>query len=225
MMRPYEWGSLTQEIGRRPTNIDDFVNGGNRNGIAERGCRGLVPITTGLKRKVPGVSTWAILTIRQGRCLEDSMMMNPEAYDNSLKQYIQTKYGVPMSVYSDKHTTDQSTAKLSIQGGLNNSVPLSEFEKGLKELGMEALHANSLQAKNRLKWLFRTLQDQLVKEMRLRGVRTIEEGHWFLEASLPLYHKTSLTCPRGENKLHKPLTKGLHLDTTYNEIYVHSEPG
>jgi hypothetical protein len=41
MMRPYEWGSLTQEIGRRPTNIDDPVNGGNRNGIAERGCRGL----------------------------------------------------------------------------------------------------------------------------------------------------------------------------------------
>jgi hypothetical protein len=61
-----------------------------------------------------------------------------------------------MSVYSDKHTTDQSTAKLSIQGGFNNSVPLSAFEKGLKELGMEALHgANSLQAKNRLKWLFR----------------------------------------------------------------------
>jgi hypothetical protein len=45
-----------------------------------------------------------------------------------------------MSVYSDKHTTDQSTAKLSIQGGLNNSMPLSAFEKGLKELGTEALH-------------------------------------------------------------------------------------
>ena len=104
-------------------------------------------------------------------------------------------------------------------------MPLSEFEKGLKELGMEALHANSPQAKDRLKWFFRTLQDRLVKEIRLRGIRTIEEGNRFLEASLPPYHKMSLACPRGEDKLHRPLTKGLHLDTTYNEIYVHSEPG
>lgn len=138
MMRPYEWGSLTQEIGRRPTNIDGPVNGGNSSSIAARGCRWLVPITTGLKREAPGVSTGVMSTMRQGRSLEDSMMMNIDAYDNSLKRYSQKKYGVPMSVYSDKHTTDQSTAKLSIQGGLNNSVPLSEFEKGLKELGMES---------------------------------------------------------------------------------------
>jgi len=83
------------------------------------------------------------------------MIMNTDATDNSLKQYLQNNYGVPISEYSDKHTTDQSTAKLSIQGGLNNSGPLSDFEKGLKEFGMEALHANSLQAKNRLAWLFR----------------------------------------------------------------------
>jgi hypothetical protein len=129
-----------------------------------------------------------------------------------------------MSVYLDNHTTDPSTTKLSIQGGLI-SVPLSEFEKGLKELGMEALHTNSPHAKDRLKRFFRTLQDRLAKEMCLREIRTIEEGNRFLEASLLLYHKMSLACPRGEDKLHRPLTKGLHLDTTYNEIYVYSEPG
>lgn len=128
-----------------------------------------------------------------------------------------------MSVYLDKHTTDQSTAKLSIQDGLI-TVPLSEFEKGLKELGMEVLHANSPHTKDRLKRFFRTLQDRLAKEICLREIWTIEEGNRFLEASLPLYHKMSLACPRGEDKLHRPL-KGLHLDTTYNEIYVYSEPG
>jgi hypothetical protein len=130
-----------------------------------------------------------------------------------------------MSVYLDKHTTDQSMANLSTQGGLNNSVLLSEFEKGLKELGMEALHTNSLQAKDRLKWFFRRSQDRLVKEIRLRGVRTIEEGNWFLEASLPLPNKMSLACPGGEDKLHRPLTQGLNLETTYNAICVHSESG
>ena len=81
-----------------------------------------------------------------------------------------------MSVCLNKHTTDQSTAKLSIQGGLSNSVPMSEFEKSLKDLGMETLHTNSLQVKDRLKWFFRTLQDRLVKDMHLRRSRAIEEG-------------------------------------------------
>ena len=94
-----------------------------------------------------------------------------------------------MSVYLDKHTTDQSTANLSVQGGLNNSVSLSEFEKGLKEFRMEALHANSPQARSRIKWLFRTLQDRLVKAIRLREIRTIEKGNRFLEGFLPLYNK------------------------------------
>jgi len=56
-MRPYEWVSLTQEIGGRPGSIEDTGDGGNRSSIAERGCRGLVPITTGLKREALGGSS------------------------------------------------------------------------------------------------------------------------------------------------------------------------
>ena len=129
-----------------------------------------------------------------------------------------------MSAYLDKQTTDQSMAKLSIQGGLNNGVPLSEFEKGPKELGGSP-HTNSLQAKDRLKWLFRTPQDRLVKEKRLRGVWTIDEGNGFLEVSLPLPNKMSSACPAGEDKPHRPLTQGRDLETTYNAFCVHSEAG
>ena len=88
---------------------------------------------------------------------------------DSFKRYIK-KYGLPMSVYLDKHTTYQSTAKPTIQNELNNRTPLSEFERALKELGMEALHTNSFQAKDRLKWFFRTPQNQLVKKMQLKGL-------------------------------------------------------
>src|SRR3972149_5368209 len=88
----------------------------------------MIPITIGLKREAPGVSTETISTMLQGTWLEDSMMMNNDAYDNSLKRYIQTEYGFPVSMDLDKHPTDQSTAKLSVQGGLNNSVSFSEFE-------------------------------------------------------------------------------------------------
>jgi hypothetical protein len=131
---------------------------------------------------------------------------------DSFKRYIK-KYGLPMSVYLDKHTTYKSTAKPTIQDELNNSAPLSEFERALKELGVEVLHANSPQAKGRIERLFGTLQDRLVKEMRLRGIRTIEEGNRFLEQYLPLYNKRFSVCPREQVDLHRPLAKGLSLDT------------
>ncbi len=97
----------------------------------------------------------------------------------------------------DKHSTYKSTAKPSIEDELNDAGPLSEFEKALRELGVEVSHAHSPQAKGRIERLFRTLQDRLVKEMRLRGVRTIEEGNRFLlEEYLPLYNKRFSVQPK-----------------------------
>jgi hypothetical protein len=130
---------------------------------------------------------------------------------DSFKQYIE-KYGFPMSVYLDKHTTYKSTAKPTIQDELNNSAPLSEFERALKELGVEVKHANSPQAKGRIERLFGTLQDRLVKEMRLRGIRTLEEANVFLEEYLPIYNRRFSVSPKERENLHRPLGRGLDLD-------------
>jgi transposase-like protein len=94
---------------------------------------------------------------------------------DSFKRYIK-KRGLPMKVYLDKHSTYKSSAKPTIEDELNDVGPLSEFERALKELGVEVSHAHSPQAKGRIERLFRTLQDRLVKEMRLRGIRTISTG-------------------------------------------------
>jgi transposase len=131
---------------------------------------------------------------------------------DSFKRYIK-KYGLPMSVYLDKHTTYKSTAKPSIQDELNEVKPLSEFERALKELGVEVLHANSPQAKGRIERLFGTLQDRLVKEMRLRGIRSLEEGNHFLEEYLPLYNRRFSLSSVGRDNLHRPLAQGMDLDT------------
>lgn len=131
---------------------------------------------------------------------------------DSFKRYIQ-KRGLPMSVYLDKYKTYKSTAKPSIQDELNDVEPLSDFERALKELGVEVLHANSPQAKGRIERLFGTLQDRLVKEMRLRRIRTLEEGNQFLEEYLPLYNRRFSVSPKGKDNLHRPLVKGLDLDT------------
>jgi hypothetical protein len=123
------------------------------------------------------------------------------------------KYGLPMKVYLDKHTTYKSTARPTIQDELNQVEPLSQFERALKELGVEVLHAHSPQAKGRIERLFRTFQDRVVKEMRLRGIRTMEEANQFLEEYLPLYNRRFSVCPKGKDNFHRPLPKGLVLDT------------
>jgi len=128
----------------------------------------------------------------------------------SFKRYIQ-KYGLPMSVYLDKHSTYKSTAKPSIQDELNNTEPLSQFERALKEFGVEVLHAHSPQAKGRIERLFGTFQDRLVKEMRLKGIKTMEEANKFLEKYLPLYNRRFSVSAVGED-LHRPLAKGMDLN-------------
>ena len=131
---------------------------------------------------------------------------------DSFKRYSK-KYGLPMNVYLDKHTTYKSTAKPTIQDELNNVKPLSQFERALKELGVEVIHAHSAQAKGRIERLFRTFQDRVVKEMRLRGIRTLEEANQFIEEYLPLYNKRFSVFPKEKDNFHRPLPKGLALDT------------
>ena len=130
---------------------------------------------------------------------------------DSFKRYIR-KRGLPLQVYLDKHSTYKSTAKPTIQDELNDREPLSEFERALKELGVEVRHAHSPQAKGRIERLFRTFQDRVIKEMRLRGIKTLEEGNQFLEEYLPLYNKRFSVRPRDKDDLHRRLPRGMDLN-------------
>lgn len=130
---------------------------------------------------------------------------------DSFRRYIR-KRGLPLKVYLDKHTTYKSTAKATIEEQLEGVEPLSEFERALKELGVEVSHAHSPQAKGRIERLFRTFQDRVIKEMRLRGIKTIEEGNQFLEAYLPIYKRRFSVRPRDKDDVHRPLPRGIDLD-------------
>lgn len=129
---------------------------------------------------------------------------------DSFKRYIR-KRGLPLKVYLDKHSTYKSTAKATIEEQLEGVEPLSEFERALKELGVEVSHAHSPQAKGRIERLFRTFQDRVIKEMRLREIKTIEEGNQFLEKYLPLYNKRFSVRPKEKDDVHRPLPRGIDL--------------
>lgn len=108
---------------------------------------------------------------------------------DGFKRYAR-RYGLPMSVYLDRHTTYKSTRKLTPEEELMGvAEPLSQFERALKELGVEVMHAYSPQAKGRVERAFGVLQDRLVKEMRLKGIKNEDEANEFLNDYLPEYNR------------------------------------
>ena len=129
----------------------------------------------------------------------------------SFKSYVKAK-GIPLSVYIDRHTTYKSNKKPSIEDELEDKEPLTQVGRALKELGVEVIFAHSAQAKGRVERLFRTFQDRLVKEMRLRKIKSIEEANAFLKEYLPVYNKRFSVPAAKSADLHRPLPKGIDLD-------------
>lgn len=99
-----------------------------------------------------------------------------------LLEDILTRYGLPMALYHDKHTILRSPKKATIDDELAGREPMSQIQRILSELGIESIAAQTPQAKGRIERLWQTLQDRLVKEMRLAKVTTIEEANAFLDA-------------------------------------------
>jgi transposase len=130
---------------------------------------------------------------------------------DSLRRYFR-RYGMPETVYLDKHSTYKLSGKNTIEAELRGEELLSEVERALKELGVRVIHADSPQAKGRIERLFRTFQDRLVKEMRLVGAKSIEEGNRFLEGYLPVYNKRFRVLAVGKADLHRPVPKGVRLE-------------
>ena len=129
---------------------------------------------------------------------------------DSFGRYIR-RYGIPLKVYLDKHTTYKSNGKPTLEEELAGIEPLSEFERALKELGVEVIHAHSPQAKGRIERFFGTLQDRLVKEMRLRGIGGIEEANLFLEEYWPEFNRKFGVDPKEREDFHRPVPRGLKL--------------
>lgn len=91
------------------------------------------------------------------------------AYMETLRGYL-NDHGVPLALYSDRHSIFR----------VNNPEregELTQFTRAIKTLGIEPIHANSPQAKGRVERANQTLQDRLVKEMRLQNISDIETAN------------------------------------------------
>ena len=122
-------------------------------------------------------------------------------YFRATKDYLET-HGKPVAFYSDKHGIFRVNAKDAIGGDR-----VTQFGRVLSELNIDIICANSPQAKGRVERAFGTLQDRLVKELRLAGISTIEEGNAWVAAFIVDYNARFGREPESAKDLHRKLSK------------------
>lgn len=121
------------------------------------------------------------------------------------KRYIQ-KHGIPNEFYVDRG----KVFKVNLHNDEEDKI--TQYRRAIEELGGKIIYARSPQAKGRVERLFGTLQDRLVKELRLRSISTIEEANEFIEKEyLPKYNQKYAVEPKSKTNLHKE-AKGYDLD-------------
>ena len=123
------------------------------------------------------------------------------------------RYGRPLAHYTDKNSIFRSNRPAAIREQLRGERAHSQFGRALQELGIEWIAAQSPQAKGRIERLFATLQDRLVKEMRLAGIASIEAANHFLKTRfLPEWEQRFTVAPRNPRNAHRQLGRAQRLD-------------
>ena len=120
------------------------------------------------------------------------------SYFGALESYL-LKHGRPVAFYSDKHTV------FRVARPNEHMTGMTQFGRALAELNVEILCANSSQAKGRVERANRTLQDRLVKELRLAGVSSMEDGNAFLSSFVQRYNAKFAKAPAKPDNLHRAL--------------------
>jgi transposase len=110
------------------------------------------------------------------------------------------EHGKPRAFYSDKLGVFRVNMPNPVSG-----TGLTQFGRAMKELCVELLCAHSPQAKGRVERANQTLQDRLVKELRLRGVSSAAEANEYLPEFIADYNRRFAVAPRSAEDAHRPL--------------------
>lgn len=131
------------------------------------------------------------------------------AYFNATQRYLE-QHGKPVAFYTDKH----AVFRVNKPSGLHGDG-MTQFGRALKALSIEIICANSSQAKGRVERANKTLQDRLVKELRLAGVSTMEDGNAFLPSFMADYNARFAKAPFNDKDLHRPMQARDRLDEAF----------
>jgi len=127
-------------------------------------------------------------------------------YCELLRQYLGA-HGRPAGLYTDKH----SIFRINIPN-MGSGDNLTQFGRAMQSLEIPILCANTPQAKGRVERANQTLQDRLVKEMRLRGINDSQQGNAYLPEFMADFNARFAAQPRSSLDAHRPLQAHHNLD-------------
>jgi transposase-like protein len=129
-------------------------------------------------------------------------------------------HGLPRSLYVDKDSIYRTTREATADESLENTGALTQFGRAMKDLDVELICAHSPQAKGRVERMNGTLQDRLVKAMRLEGIGDIAAANKFLaDRFLPQLNERFTVKPDKAADLHRAVGAGLDLE----QVLSHQE--
>jgi len=128
-------------------------------------------------------------------------------YCEASRHYFE-RYGKPVAFYSDKHGIFRVNQEQTI--GLGSG--LTQFGRAMQELDIQIICANTPQAKGRIERANQTLQDRLVKELRLLGISDIDSANAYLPEFRQDFNRRFAVAPRSNHDAHRPLLKTENLD-------------
>jgi len=120
-------------------------------------------------------------------------------YMNATREYLDN-HGKPIAFYSDKY----AVFKVNSPSKKTNKQ-MTEYGRALYELNIELICAHSSQAKGRVERANRTLQDRLIKEMRLAGINTIEEANAWLPEFIADFNRRFACAAQSSQNAHRPV--------------------
>jgi hypothetical protein len=130
-------------------------------------------------------------------------------YFQATREYLEA-HGKPVAFYSDKHGVFRVNSAAAVQGD-----GMTQFGRSLHALNIDILCANTPQVKGRVERANKTLQDRLVKELRLRSISTIAAGNELLPEFLVDYNARFGKEPRNSKNLQRPLSVGEDLTDVF----------
>lgn len=115
------------------------------------------------------------------------------------------KHGKPVALYTDKHGVFRINSAHKGEGATSDENGDTQFGRAMRELSIELIFASSPEAKGRVERANQTLQDRLVKEMRLAGINSMIDGNLFLEKFMEEFNRKFAVIPRQSGNAHRAL--------------------
>jgi transposase len=131
------------------------------------------------------------------------------SYFHATRAYLE-RHGKPVALYSDKAGVFRVNAKTPKAGD-----GFTQFGRAMSELNIDVICANTPAAKGRVERAHQTLQDRLVKELRLRDICTVDDANAYLPEFMEDYNRRFGRPARNDHDAHRPLSERDCLDDIF----------